>query len=946
MIVLARIKVFDTTAKKWVYADKSLGKSGKSAYDYAKEGGYTGTETEFAAKLAAPFVTPQMYGAKADGSTDDTAAFQAALSTNNNVFVPEGSYLITEPLDLTYKKSLYSNDGQRATIFYRGSDSIINLGRLSVFRNINIRIKNAFVGTVFNTNNSAMNVTTSQAAMESIVEHTNVYFEIASPEAILIGIRMDSGTDPNNKPKVTAVCYQKYHDINVEYGCKTYGCGIKMELIQNRAFTEDNKEGFPWITHIDYDDIFLGGPYTAIKAGVTVAEGIEHFERVNMGNILFNNVSTQYRDADSTRYFLDLNNFNGFFTKMMAWDYHPLTWNGKKVNIIGENVTASFSNCQMAFGDDFLRCCEFTAESDYTVDKNPEYFVNKYFPGTVLSQGYDGIDAKISSKLSSEFVANVAEEKINDILYSGYINVMKDPLTQIRHYQRWSSSGNGWKDQTPTNEDKKTTVIIPALPGGNIIRWTPDTVHCNSGSYQEIYFFNNDDLTDGLAYSSFVKAWDAENKCLKIENPSGYKYISIPFDYNINITPEKVVMTINREITGNEAKSYTEYLRESVINPAIQEEVKNIDSGVSSVNEKTGHVQLTADDVGAPSILEVAKYITPEMYGAKGDGKTDDSAAIQAAIDAAGRSATIYLGKKEYKISTGITITKNRAHFVCDGILKYDGTEAALKLESIALCDINVYAIEAPNGTAVLLDSTNGEVGGSTICVKHVIESRIGLHLKGSLGGAPAGGGHNIFYNKITMEGTIYSTDTCVFIEAIDALVSENIFRLGRLYGGALYGIRIHCNDTDGGDQVVGHGARNMFYGGNFEGLSDDGCSIYMHNTSHNTFVNWRVFEAYGKYTVVFSGECEANDVGLSRVALTEIDTTNLTGTGVYKNILRSPCIVGGNMNNLSGLNKIWLSFEDGFTSEYSNIEKMLHTETWIFTLSDGTVIEKQVNAT
>lgn len=334
------------------------------------------------------------------------------------------------------------------------------------------------------------------------------------------------------------------------------------------------------------------------------------------------------------------------------------------------------------------------------------------------------------------------------------------------------------------------------------------------------------------------------------------------------------------------------------------------------------------------------------MYGAKGDGITDDSAAIQAAIDAAGRDAVIYLAKKTYKISTGLTITKNRAHFVCDGILRYNGTEAALKLESIALCNIDIYAIEAPNGTALLLDSTNGEIGASTICVRHVLESRIGVHLKGSLGGATAASGNNIFYNKITMEGTIHSTDTCVFIEAIDALVSENIFRLGRLYGGALYGIRIHCNDIDGGNQVVGHAARNMFYGGNFEGLSDDGCSIYMHNTDFNTFSNWRTFEAYGKYTVVFSGVCEGNDIGLARIALSEIDTTNLTGTGLFKNILRSPCIVGDTTGNLSGLNKIWLSFEEGFTSEYSNIEKMLHSETWVFTLSDGTVIEKRVNVT
>ena len=49
---MARIKVFDTSTQSWVYADKSFGKDGKSAYQYAKDGGYTGTEAEFAKKLA------------------------------------------------------------------------------------------------------------------------------------------------------------------------------------------------------------------------------------------------------------------------------------------------------------------------------------------------------------------------------------------------------------------------------------------------------------------------------------------------------------------------------------------------------------------------------------------------------------------------------------------------------------------------------------------------------------------------------------------------------------------------------------------------------------------------------------------------------------------------------------------------------------------------------
>lgn len=56
---MARVKYYNAESGQWEYADLSTGGKdgepgapGKSAYEYAKDGGYTGTEAEFAAKLA------------------------------------------------------------------------------------------------------------------------------------------------------------------------------------------------------------------------------------------------------------------------------------------------------------------------------------------------------------------------------------------------------------------------------------------------------------------------------------------------------------------------------------------------------------------------------------------------------------------------------------------------------------------------------------------------------------------------------------------------------------------------------------------------------------------------------------------------------------------------------------------------------------------------------
>ena len=78
------------------------GAEGKSAYQYAKDGGFEGTEEEFAEKMASssgyPAPCVMDYGAKGDGSTDDTVAFQTALAENRVVFVPGGTYKLSGTL--------------------------------------------------------------------------------------------------------------------------------------------------------------------------------------------------------------------------------------------------------------------------------------------------------------------------------------------------------------------------------------------------------------------------------------------------------------------------------------------------------------------------------------------------------------------------------------------------------------------------------------------------------------------------------------------------------------------------------------------------------------------------------------------------------------------------------------------------------------------------------
>lgn len=320
----------------------------------------------------------------------------------------------------------------------------------------------------------------------------------------------------------------------------------------------------------------------------------------------------------------------------------------------------------------------------------------------------------------------------------------------------------------------------------------------------------------------------------------------------------------------------------------------------------------TAEEVGAlPATDEsVAKlavpFITPEMFGAVGDGATDDSTAIQAAIDAAGYLGCVYLSAKTYKISTGIVFTTGHVQFKCDGIISYDGTGAAVTVSTMYL-DIYINRITAPNGTALLLSASAKSVLSNKIHVNWITDSIKGVHLLTN--GEDT---YCISYNELHF-GAVKSSEVCILAECVTSWLTENRYYCGKL-SGASTGIKIINSSA------------NKFMSGIFEDLAEDGVALHLENAEYNFFQQFRCAENYGATSVKFVGDCTGNDIQYTRIILEEVDITELTA-GEYN-------LLGNKVKTTGGYNcgfKARVDYEFGITYDpsFANTSSYVNASTF-----------------
>lgn len=116
--------------------------------------------------------------------------------------------------------------------------------------------------------------------------------------------------------------------------------------------------------------------------------------------------------------------------------------------------------------------------------------------------------------------------------------------------------------------------------------------------------------------------------------------------------PAQVVVT-----DGDDVRVASMPVRMHVIAAAMDENSEAIEEDASLYQQYTGSVQALIADMRADLNALEDVYVTPQMYGAAGDGATDDTTAIQAAMNAgAGR---VIFPAGTYKITASISVPGN-----------------------------------------------------------------------------------------------------------------------------------------------------------------------------------------------------------------------------------------------------------------------------------------------
>ena len=238
-------------------------------------------------KLPFP-ITPQMYGAKANGVDDDTEAVLAAIEAGDYVFFPEGSYVISSPVYVGQGKTLYGT-GVNSVLICKSSAEFIMLNAETTFRDLYIQMKSeGYNGNAITVNEKSLataNLSSGNVGITIdniiITWHDYVYTQCANIEISLSGAFNDRqgfwGVSVNN---VRANGNSTSRDVG--YFLRSY-CAAEKAWITGCQIVNCTAENCRWgiFLHTTDDDFTDAYANTATTHGIDKLSVIRYQHQCN-----------------------------------------------------------------------------------------------------------------------------------------------------------------------------------------------------------------------------------------------------------------------------------------------------------------------------------------------------------------------------------------------------------------------------------------------------------------------------------------------------------------------------------------------------------------------------------------------------------------------------------------------------------------------------------------
>lgn len=196
-------------------------------------------------------------------------------------------------------------------------------------------------------------------------------------------------------------------------------------------------------------------------------------------------------------------------------------------------------------------------------------------------------------------------------------------------------------------------------------------------------------------------------------------------------------------------------------------------------------------------------FVTPELYGAKGDGVTDDSEAIKTAvIEAGNQGKDLYFSSKNYRMTETLVITNPSFNIIMSGYIVNDEdvvgirilngykrlfilkvassnvapyTNAGVLVENCTSCDFDIQNVDG-FGTSLELLGRNDSCSYNRINLGYLSNGYIGVHLTTSGVGYVSENTFNKGRVHVDSGRLYYGTNTAIKIESAAQICDHNIF--------------------------------------------------------------------------------------------------------------------------------------------------------------------------